>query len=152
MPGDRVGLPRRGPQRVGHRAQGLIAGIVPVLVVELLQAVQVDEEHHQPARGAGDAGHVALEGIQGRAAVQQPGEAVVDGTLLQLGPTVLGCAHRGPQTFEGGVQGLPGATGQLGRLGPRRILGQHHHLCLHGRQRGGHLVERHCRIGQLAGA
>jgi hypothetical protein len=68
-------------QARGHLAQQLIAGGVAQGVVDLLEAVQVDEQHRQllvVARGGGN-GLVGL-GLQ-QAAVGQAGQAVVEGQL-----------------------------------------------------------------------
>ena len=83
--GDRGAVAHALAQRVGHLADQLVAGAVAERVVDVLEAVDV-EQHDCAARAvAGDVVDVALELALERAPVQQAGQRVVVGHVAQLG-------------------------------------------------------------------
>ena len=69
----------------GHPAQDAIAGLVPVFVVDLLEAVQIQQRHAQrpAAPGSGVLHRVGQPGLAGTA-VGQAGQGVVAGLVGQL--------------------------------------------------------------------
>ena len=81
---DQVVVAHRAPDRLGHGHQHLVADQVPVLVVDLLEVVQVQQQHRGVAVEALHPAHrpVGLDVPGGR--VEQAGLAVGAGLLLEL--------------------------------------------------------------------
>ncbi|TWH10414.1 hypothetical protein L613_002600000020 [Pseudoxanthomonas taiwanensis J19] len=59
--------------------QGAVAGLVPVLVVDRLEVVQVQHQHRELAAGVGLQRHLAAQDGRQEAAVEQAGEGVAAG-------------------------------------------------------------------------
>jgi hypothetical protein len=80
---DHVRLAQAARETVRHPDQQLIAGRVPVAVVDLLELVEVEEEHrHLIASRATPQGPLDL--IVEQRAIGEAGEAVVEGLMRQL--------------------------------------------------------------------
>ncbi len=132
--GDRVA------QTVGDRDEGLVTGVVAEAVVDLLHAVDVeDEERH---RTAGDLGSFerGLEPLVEGAAVGEAGEGVFEGQPLE--PChVLGVTDCGRDVERRGLQ-------ELGVVGAeRRVAGRRR-----GPQLTPHLPVHHDRHAELGAA
>ena len=98
---DRVRLPQDRPQPRAHLAQQLVAVGVPEGVVDLLEAVQVDEQERDLGLGAGGHGETLVEAVLDQDPVGQPGQRVVRGLV--------------PVAVGGGLQRLGLATQALRR-------------------------------------
>src|SRR5918994_1940874 len=61
-----------------------VAGLVPAVVVELLEAVEVEHRHADRARVAGGARELARKLLVPGTPVRQPGQVVRAGRLLEL--------------------------------------------------------------------
>ena len=82
---DDVGLAQRGAQRRGDRAEQLVAGGVAERVVDVLEVVEVERRARAPrCRSARRTASDAVELLLEAAAVEQPGQRVVVGEVLQL--------------------------------------------------------------------
>ncbi len=92
--GDDVGGAHPLAQDLGDLADQVVAGLVAEPVVDLLEAVDVDDHHRALAAVAGGEGDVTVELGAEAAAVQQPGERVVVGEVAQLGLGLLGLLER----------------------------------------------------------
>ena len=126
----------------------------PYSVVDRLETVEIDEQHHHLAPGPRGGGEVTLDHHQRRGAVQQPGQSVVGRRHLELEPVLLGAAHR--RRAAGSARPAaprpvrPGSGSfRIGRVG---IVGERDRMRLDRRQRRRHLVERGRGVRQLAGA
>ena len=64
-------------QRAGDLDQGAVAGVVAVLIVDVLEAVEVDHRDRQLAAVAAGAADQPLEPGEDVAAVEQPGQRVL---------------------------------------------------------------------------
>ena len=95
--GDDVGGPHPLAQDRGDAADQVVAGLVPEAVVDLLEAVDVDDHHRALAAVAGGEGDVAVELGAEAAAVEEPGERVVVGQVAQLGLGLLGLRRGRPR-------------------------------------------------------
>ena len=84
----------RSRRIVGDAADQVVAGLVAEPVVDLLEAVDVDDHHRALAAVAGGEGDVLVELGAEAAAVQQPGQRVVVGQVAQLGLGLLGLLER----------------------------------------------------------
>ena len=82
-PGDRVAAAQAPGQRARDGADQLVAGLVAERVVDVLEAVDVDHEQGAGAHAAARGGDLELELLQEPAAVEQVGERVVIGEVLQ---------------------------------------------------------------------
>ena len=76
-------LQRRG-QRPGHRAQAVIAGRMPVAVVDELEPVQIDKQYRQGQAVAIGFGKTAHQPLVHRAAVEAAGQRIQLRGLAQL--------------------------------------------------------------------
>ena len=81
-PGQRVALAQRAAEALGDDLEQLVAVVVPERVVDLLEAVEVDEQHRDRAVRA-HALDRALDALVEERAVRQPGEGVVEGEVAQ---------------------------------------------------------------------
>ena len=81
----------------GDLADQVVAGVVAEAVVDLLEAVDVDDHHRALAAVAGAEGDVLVELGAEAAAVEQPGQRVVVGQVAQLGLGLLGAASSAPR-------------------------------------------------------
>src|SRR5690606_9853800 len=88
-PGDHVAVPGRCPEAVGRGADGGVTGVVTMGVVELLEAVEIEEESEQRRSVPLGPSEVPRQGLHRRTPVQQAGEAVVRRQLDELGPAGL---------------------------------------------------------------
>ena len=95
-PGHGVDLPDPAGDRLTHPPQGVVAREVPELVVDGLQAVEV-EEGEQEARPltVGDRQQSLGRGREAAAAEQSRERVVVD-EVLELGTLALDCSRRRP--------------------------------------------------------
>ena len=134
--------PARMPiaQRVGHRAQDLVAGEVPERVVDLLEAVEVEHDERRPLVVAPAARELGGEVLLEAAPVPEPGQRVALGEVgqVQLHLALLGhvgarADHRVGLLLAGSHEGAradgqpaPRAVGPLeaGDLGQRTGLAQ----------------------------
>ena len=78
-PGERVAAPQRGAEALGDLDQQRVAVVVAERVVDLLEAVEVDQQH----RGRVVAAQRALGAAVQERAVGQAGEGVVQGLVAQ---------------------------------------------------------------------
>ena len=81
---DRVDAPEAAAEALGHLDQQLVAVVVPEVVVDQLEPVEVEEEHRgelSPARGALER---LLEPVHEQHPVRQSRQLVVEGPLHQL--------------------------------------------------------------------
>ena len=67
------------------RDQHLVADRVPERVVDLLEVVEVEEEHRERAVVAAPAGQRLARGLDEHRAVGEPGDGVVEGLVRELG-------------------------------------------------------------------
>ncbi len=120
QPGHEVGVAHHAGQPFGGGADQLVAGGVAVGVVDLLEAVQVHEQHGEGLAVALRAGHRPVERLFERHAVGQAGQAVVVGQFVQTPvgslQLALGGAQRG-QVGEDADQHLLAARVQEHGLG-----------------------------------
>jgi hypothetical protein len=80
--GERVPFAQAGLEPPGDLHQELIAGLVPVGVVDGLEPVDVDEENRKSVVGVpADAVERVAEQVEEEGAVRQPGERVVPGVV-----------------------------------------------------------------------
>ena len=82
--GDDVGLADAVMQRAADRADDLVAGLVAAGVVDVLEAVEVEQEDRALAAVAGGVGDELGELLVEAAAVEELGQRVVVGQVLQL--------------------------------------------------------------------
>ena len=116
---DDIGGPQGGPERHGGGAQHRVPGEVTVGVVDALEEVEVADDHGQGAVEADRAGQLLAQPLVHGPVVEQPGEAVVAGELLQaLGETGVVEHHR-----EVGQQPLDEVSRD--RLELLEVAGQH---------------------------
>jgi hypothetical protein len=83
----RLGVDAAGTQPVRHRRQQPVAGLVPERVVDLLEVVQVQQQHRGGAtfRRRGEwarGGQHALGHLGEQQPISQPGQRIVPGTVL----------------------------------------------------------------------
>ena len=71
-------------EAAGNLLQQLVAGAVAEAVVDLLEAVEVDEQHREHLLGPRRAGERLVEPVAEERAVRKPGEAVVERLTRQL--------------------------------------------------------------------
>ena len=83
--------PRKRPCR---RLDGVVAGLVPVGVVDGLEPVEVDEQQHDGRVVAAGAGQFLVDSIERGFPVQQAGQPVAGRDLVQSHPLALGLAYR----------------------------------------------------------
>ncbi len=83
QPGDGVYAPGRGAQALGGLDQHLVTGIVTVGVVDLLEGVEIDEEHADPARPALERDQGLGQTVHEGHPVGQAGERVVQRLIGQ---------------------------------------------------------------------
>ena len=92
-----MSLARKRPENLGRPADRLVPRLMPQGIVDLLEIVQIHNE-----QGAGILrGHLfqpLLDAVLHRSPVQQPGEGVLGGPLLQFFKPMLqiGSIHRYP--------------------------------------------------------
>ena len=91
-PGQGVAGPDRARDPAGHRAQQLVADRMAERVVDLLEAVEVEEEDRGQATFAAGMGQGLAEPVEQQGAVRQPGQRVVQGQPpdARLGRLALG--------------------------------------------------------------
>ncbi len=83
-PGHRVGAAHSRLQTPSHLLEQLVPGTVPESVVDLLEVVEVHEQHRAATAGAGSQGQGVLEAVKEQPAIGQPGERVVERQTLDL--------------------------------------------------------------------
>jgi hypothetical protein len=83
-PGRGVGRSKAGPQPVGHLDQNVVAGGVAQVVVDLLEAVQVEHGDGEVLASASRIGHGLGETVVGQGPVGEPGERIVEGLMGEL--------------------------------------------------------------------
>ena len=93
-PPDRLAAPQHGFEPGADRAEELIAGGVAERVVDLLEAVEVDEQHARHTEVAAGARHHLFDAVEHERAVRETGERVVQGLVADL-VDQAGVAHRG---------------------------------------------------------
>ena len=91
-PGQGVAGPDRARDPAGHRAQQLVADRMAERVVDLLEAVEVEEEDRGQATFAAGMGQGLAKPVEQQGAVRQPGQRVVQGQPpdARLGRLALG--------------------------------------------------------------
>ena len=94
---DRVFGLHRGLQSIGHGLHQAVTDLVPVGVVDRLEAGEVHEQHRHAARTASLLGEHPGKALAEETAVRQTGEAVVHAQprQLSLGPHPFAVAQRG---------------------------------------------------------
>ena len=80
--GDGVGLTNAVPEPVSDLPQQCVPGVVPQRVVDILEAIEVDEQHRQILGVAARAGNCGVEDQAEAGAVRQRRQAVVIGKVL----------------------------------------------------------------------
>ena len=108
-PGDRVAFAQGGEQAGRDRLQELVARFVAERVVDLLEAVEVEEQHGGLGAGAAGAGLHLLDAVEDERAVRQAGERVVQ-RLVADAFEQAGVADRDRRLARDAAQ----ATGELG--------------------------------------
>src|SRR5579859_5269928 len=119
--GYRVALAHAVPEPLPDFAQHRVASIVPERVINVLEAIKIDEQHGQPLVVATYAGDLVIEDQAETGAVRQRGEIVVVGKILDARLGDLGCGHvlaHATVTREGsrGVENRLAADAQITRL------------------------------------
>src|SRR3546814_2545313 len=79
--GHGIGTAHYRLQALGNRLQQLIANAMATRIVDVLEAVQIDEQQRQRAVAAPTKRNRLIDAIKKQAAVGQPGEAVVQRQL-----------------------------------------------------------------------
>jgi hypothetical protein len=74
---------QRGGEGAGHPAQERVAGRVALRVVDVLEAVEVDEQHRDGPDRAGRCRQRAVDAVDEHRSVRKPGQRVVGGLLGQ---------------------------------------------------------------------
>src|SRR6266536_119647 len=132
-PGQGVGVAERALQAVGEAAQDLVAGLVAELVVDRLEAIEVEDQHRQPAAPAPGAAHRLVEAVVEEAAVGKAGEGVVGGAVEEvelMALAVVDVFDHGNEVVDGAVHVMDRAHGQAApELGPvlAQVAGLHGH-------------------------
>jgi len=72
-------------QAAAELPEGLITGVMPERVVDVLEVVHVEEQHRNGHAIAPLAGQRVLDAVAQQRAVGQAGERVVEGLVLELG-------------------------------------------------------------------
>jgi hypothetical protein len=84
QPRDEVGLPNTAGEPLRDLLQQAVAGVVAKCVIDLLEAVQIDEQHRQPffrpLRTRNRVRETLFEGL----AIRQTGQQVVAGEVVQF--------------------------------------------------------------------
>ena len=118
QPRDRVGPAQRGAQPLGDLAQQQVAGVVAERVVDVLEAVEVEQQQADVGPVAVGGGQRLLEPVGQQGAVGQPGQAVVQRLVahLLLGPPALDDRGRdvgdGQQEVDVGLAERPAYRGE----------------------------------------
>ena len=84
VPADRVGFAHHRRQPLGRQAQHLVADGVAEVVVDLLEAVEIEEQQADPGRAALRPGDRALQPVEHQDPCRRAGELVVLGRAGQL--------------------------------------------------------------------
>nr|WP_254185397.1 hypothetical protein [Nocardioides panacis] len=113
QPGQGVARPQQPGQPTTHPAQQLVAHLVAVRVVDLLEAVEVDEQDRRLGAGALRTTAGLLDPFLQQEPVRQAGQGVVHGQVLE------------PGMAAGGLLAGPGVE-QVGRGHVREGLGDLH--------------------------
>lgn len=82
--GQGVALPQAGPQALGHGTEQAVPGRMAEAVIDVLEAVQVEEEHGTAAAFPGREAEGMLQAGQEQGAVGQVGQGIVVGQVQQL--------------------------------------------------------------------
>ena len=82
--GERVGPAKQLLEPARHELDQLVAGLVAIGVVDVLEAVEVEEHHREPAAGALDAGKLLVEPFPEQEAVRQPRQRVAAEKVLRM--------------------------------------------------------------------
>ena len=90
-PRRQVARAQAGAQAARERDQQLVADLVAEAVVDVLEVVEVEQEHDGAAVGPGDRG---LHLLREQLAVGEPGERVVVGAVLEPGAVLGQLPHR----------------------------------------------------------
>ena len=114
--GDCVALANGVLEALGDQLQELVAGRVPEAVVDLLEAVEVEEHHGCLAVLLVGGGHGDGDLVVEQVGAGQAGEVVVAGLLLQLGPLAHHAHEHGDdQRRQHGLHGQEEGGEELGR-------------------------------------
>jgi hypothetical protein len=116
-PGDGVGRPAALPQPAGHGDEHLVSDGVPEAVVDVLEPVEVDEEHREQVLPV-EALQPRLQPLHQGRAVRQAGELVVGGAVAQLVLQQPPPGHVGLDDHR--AAGQPVHPGHLDGRGPLR--------------------------------
>ena len=84
--GDRIHFPNAGAQSGCHLLQHEIAGGMAQGIVDVLEAVQVQEQQRRHVAPAADAGDRLIEPLEEQDTVGQPRQGVVHGEILGPAP------------------------------------------------------------------
>ena len=90
----RVGEPHHAEQALRDVFQHLVAGLVAQAVVDVLEAVEVQEQHGHLAAVALGTGQRLRQAVRQQLAVRQAGQCVVVRQLCQFGLVRLKLAHQ----------------------------------------------------------
>jgi hypothetical protein len=106
-PGQQVSGVRAGLEPTGHRDQQRVPDVVPQLVVDVLEPVEVDEHHGQAPAGAGQAQADLMQVLEEGGPVEQPGQLVLAGPAGHAHGQRLQHRPGGQQTPAVGASGRP---------------------------------------------
>ena len=114
--GDDVGLAHALAQRAADGADDLVAGLVAARVVDVLEAVEVEQEQRAAAAVAGGVADELGQLLVEAAAVEQVGQRVVVGQVLELGLEALALRDVADDRGQhGALVGLQRADGDVDR-------------------------------------
>ena len=82
--GDRVARSRDAQDARGDLAKEAVAGLVAESVVDVLESVEVEEDHGRIGAGAGSATQRVLDPVPEQCPVRESGQRVVEGLVRQL--------------------------------------------------------------------
>ena len=101
---DSIRLPHPHPQAKREPAQQLVADVQPVLVVQLGEAVDVQQDDRHRVGVAASLSRLDPQSFQGLPAARQPGQLVRAGGPFDLDPLQLDQVSRGDQIVQRGAQ------------------------------------------------
>src|SRR6202012_3210624 len=84
QPGDRVALADSGCEPARREAKQFVAGVVPEMVVDALEVVEIEIEQREPLAVAIEPTEGLVERMLERCSVGKAGQRVVPGRLLRL--------------------------------------------------------------------
>ncbi len=112
---DRVTRPQDAAEPLGDRDEDLVTDMVSVIVVDLLEVVEIGEQHRHQRAVAGGSHHRLVQALHQQGAVRQPGERVVERLLPHEVQRVRGLSAVAGVVQVGGCdvrQSLPGLRGR----------------------------------------